>query len=357
LDSKRANNAVPAKKNSGNQEVERWREAEMKREIFTDFDAFRATNPQLDGEWLINGGKDWHWSSDSVAVGDCGILRCYSRTGLIIEGVGSKDFYGFYIPFKSGIWRNNGVGFDDNEIIVIEPGAEHCETSKVEDGWHGFFVPKHLVAIEPEITGERARFSYAVTCHPTRTDAVRDLFRRVIAAVAENPDIESSPAARIAGAELQSLLLPTLELERNGAKNNDGARGRPSLPRREIVKRAQAVMEAFNSEPIHVSELARLVGVSERSLRTVFNEYYQLGPRQYLHLRQLHKVRRDLLVSTPDKTTVTDVLARWGVWEFGRFSGRYKTHFGELPNETLRRPLISPSCLPSAEFGPNRGID
>jgi hypothetical protein len=29
----------------------------MKREIFTDFDAFRATNPQLDGEWLINGER------------------------------------------------------------------------------------------------------------------------------------------------------------------------------------------------------------------------------------------------------------------------------------------------------------
>ena len=55
----------------------------MKRETFTDFDAFRATNPQLDGEWLINGGRDWYWSTDSLAVGDCGILRCYSGTGLI----------------------------------------------------------------------------------------------------------------------------------------------------------------------------------------------------------------------------------------------------------------------------------
>jgi len=319
----------------------------MKRETFTDFDAFRATNPQLDGEWLINGGRDWHWCSDSLAVGECGILRCYSRTGLIIEGVGSKDFYGFYVPFKSGIWRNNGVGFDDNEIVVIEPGAEHCETSKVEDGWHGFFVPKHLVPIEPETTGERARFSYTITSHPTRTATVRDLFRKVIAAVTENPDIASSPAARMVEAELKSLLMPILELERDGVENNDGARGRPPISRLEIMHRSHAVLEKFDSEPIHVSELGSLVGVSERSLRTVFNEYYQMGPRQYLMLRQLHKVRHDLMESDPDKTTVADVLTRWGVWEFGRFSGRYRTRFGELPNETLRRPLISPHSATS----------
>jgi hypothetical protein len=47
----------------------------MKREIFTDFDAFRATNPQLDGEWLINGNQ-WREIGTGVqcsfAVGDCG---------------------------------------------------------------------------------------------------------------------------------------------------------------------------------------------------------------------------------------------------------------------------------------------
>ena len=318
----------------------------MKRETFTDFDAFRATNPQLDGEWLINGGRDWHWSSDSLAVGDCGVLRCYSGTGLIIEGVGSEDLYGFYVPFKSGIWNNNGVGFDDNEIIVIEPGAEHCETSKVEDGWHGFFVPKHLVSIEPEATGERARLSYAVTSHPARTGAVRELFNKLIGAVTENPDIESSPAARMAEAELRSLLLPFLGREREGVEDKADARGRPRLSRQDIMHRLHAVLEQCDRAPIHVSELASLVGVSERSLRTVFNEYYQIGPRQYLKLRQLHKVRHDLMNSDLDETTVTDVLIRWGVWEFGRFSGRYKTRFGELPSETLRLPPMSPRSAP-----------
>jgi AraC family ethanolamine operon transcriptional activator len=100
---------------------------------------------------------------------------------------------------------------------------------------------------------------------------------------------------------------------------------------------SKAALEESDIEPIHDSELATQAGVSERTLRTAFNEYDQIGPREYLQIRQLHAVRGDLLVSDPAKKTVTDILTRWGVWEFGRFSGRYKRHFGELPIETLRR--------------------
>jgi AraC family ethanolamine operon transcriptional activator len=34
---------------------------------------------------------------------------------------------------------------------------------------------------------------------------------------------------------------------------------------------------------------------------------------------------------------VADVLTRHGIWEFGRFAGRYYRHFGELPSQTLSR--------------------
>lgn len=100
------------------------------------------------------------------------------------------------------------------------------------------------------------------------------------------------------------------------------------------------MLDQREDQPLHVSELATLVGVSERTLRRAFNEYFCVGPRTYLLLRQLHQVHRDLLASHPEQTTVTDVLTRWGVWELGRFAGRYKRDFGEPPSRTLRRPPI-----------------
>ena len=314
----------------------------MKRATFNDFDAFRATNPQVDGQWLINGGGNWRWDTDSLAVGRCFMVRSYLHTGVITEGVESSDAYHFYTPFKNGFWRNFGVDFNNDEVLIVEPGAEYCATTKSAEGWHGFIVPRRLVSLDPAARGDRARYSYTVKDQRRQTCKMRQLFDSLIAAVSENPSVECSAAIRMVEAELRALLDPLLEIG-SGRKKSQTPRGRPRLSRREIVHRAEAVLEIDASTPMHVSELARAVGVSERSLRTAFNECYQIGPRRYLQLRQLHGVRRHLLVADPDETTVTNVMTQWGIWEFGRFAGIYRGHFGELPNETLRRqrPLIS----------------
>jgi len=308
----------------------------MKRDDFTDYEAFRASIQQVGGGWLLNGGKNWRWHRTSLAVGDCEIQIGYSRCGLITQGVSSNDFYSFWIPFKSHVWRHLGGKLDSDNIMVMEPGVEYTVTSRVADGWHSFCVPKHL--IESHTSRDRCSYSYQVAHQQRRADAIRQLFYRVIAAVEENPCIEFSPAAKIMEAELRSLLEPTLVPAEDGGVS---PRGRPRVSRREIIARSKAALEKFGSEPIHVSDLTTQVGVSERTLRTTFNEYYQIGPRQYLQSRQLHAVRRDLLLSAPAEKTITDILTRWGVWEFGRFSGLYKRHFGELPSETLGRQALN----------------
>ena len=83
--------------------------------------------------------------------------------------------------------------------------------------------------------------------------------------------------------------------------------------------------------------MAAVAGVSERTLRTAFNEYFGTGPVQYLRLRQLMHVHRGLAAADPDTVSVTDVLTYHGVWQWGRFAALYRRQFGELPSETLRR--------------------
>ena len=80
-----------------------------------------------------------------------------------------------------------------------------------------------------------------------------------------------------------------------------------------------------------------MVGVSERTLRTAFEEYFGVGPTKYLKIRTLHEARKALIAADPFATSVTDIAARLGIWEFGRFSHDYKTLFGELPSQTLRK--------------------
>jgi len=85
-----------------------------------------------------------------------------------------------------------------------------------------------------------------------------------------------------------------------------------------------------------VADLAASAGVSERTLRAAFNEYYGVGPIRDLQLRTLHRVHHALAAAEPDETTVANALFEHGVWELGRFAARYRKQFGELPSETLR---------------------
>jgi AraC-like DNA-binding protein len=143
-------------------------------------------------------------------------------------------------------------------------------------------------------------------------------------------------------AELRALLQPIIGVGLNDTtSSNNGEVEETRLKHNEIMWRSIKLLDEYENGPIHVSELATQAGVPERTLRRVFNEYYGIGPREYLLLRQLNKVRRNLLVSDCDQTTVTDVLTRWGVWELGRFSGRYRRQFGELPSATLRRKPVT----------------
>jgi AraC family ethanolamine operon transcriptional activator len=112
--------------------------------------------------------------------------------------------------------------------------------------------------------------------------------------------------------------------------------GRPRIDRREIVRRAMAAIDSAATVPT-AADLARDVGVTDRTLLRTFQEVFGLPPKRYLLLRELHAVRRGLRDAAASQTTVADVLVRHGIWEFGRFAARYRGHFGELPSETLRR--------------------
>jgi AraC-like DNA-binding protein len=56
---------------------------------------------------------------------------------------------------------------------------------------------------------------------------------------------------------------------------------------------------------------------------------------RYLQQCRLERARADLL---DRRGTVTEVAYSWGFGNLGDFSARYRARFGELPNETLRRP-------------------
>ena len=102
-----------------------------------------------------------------------------------------------------------------------------------------------------------------------------------------------------------------------------------------IIRDALTYVVARESDNVLVDDLTNAAQVEYRTLLRAFQRYLQITPKRYLKLRQLNLVRRAL--NAQEASSATDVMAGFGVTEFGRFANEYKRLFAELPSETLRR--------------------
>lgn len=116
---------------------------------------------------------------------------------------------------------------------------------------------------------------------------------------------------------------------------NPPGKPRPAPARREI----QAVcdhVQAHLTEPIGLSELEHISGLSARGLQLAFQKQFQCTPMQWVRKERLCLARRRLLTAPPD-TKVTGIALDCGFTQLGAFASSYRALFGESPSETLRR--------------------
>jgi AraC-like DNA-binding protein len=104
-----------------------------------------------------------------------------------------------------------------------------------------------------------------------------------------------------------------------------------------IVRLSEQHLLSRAGERVHISDLCRAAGVSERTLECAFKEVMGLSPITYLNRLRLHRVRAALLAAEPGSTYVSTQALVWGFWHFGEFSRAYKRCFGESPLMTLRK--------------------
>jgi AraC family transcriptional regulator, ethanolamine operon transcriptional activator len=176
-----------------------------------------------------------------------------------------------------------------------------------------------------------------------RTQA-RALFRwgkRLTATASRQPVMfgEGRPEREAARVELLEMLRAATHsidaLEPVGADRTRQSHSR-------IVRIAEDYMLARSEEHVHVSDLCRATGVSERTLEYAFKEVVGQSPVAYLTRMRLHRVRAALVAGRPGSTRVSAEALRWGFWHFGEFSRAYRRCFGESPSETLKRPPSGP---------------
>lgn len=122
------------------------------------------------------------------------------------------------------------------------------------------------------------------------------------------------------------------------------SRSQPKVAGSSLSCRRKAAMQAADlihgspHAPHTIQTLCSHTHVGERTLREGFLDVFGVPPLQYIMALRFNLVRRRLRQGTGG-LTVAQAAAEQGFWHLPRFSGFYRSFFGELPSETLRQSL------------------
>lgn len=129
--------------------------------------------------------------------------------------------------------------------------------------------------------------------------------------------------------------LGTLVLEMHPHNFTDVLKKESSATDPRLVREAEYLMRT-GGPSMTVSEIAKELRVSLRSLELGFREARNLTPTQAHRQLRLKTAREALLNPTPS-TSVTAVAIACGFFHLARFSSYYQQAFNELPRQTLQR--------------------
>jgi AraC-like DNA-binding protein len=262
-------------------------------------------------------------------------LRVRTRTSVNRELVA----YGACGPRAEG--SVNGLHLRAGTIVAVQPGTEVVFVS--EPGYESVFALIGPDEIEAHLRGRQRegdlRMPRGAEILHRDPASVRRFFawgRRLVDTAARHPELfNESREARAAGqVELLEMLLATLDTATDFRLPRSD---RTRLAHSRIVKSAEDYALAYVGDRLHLTDLCRAAGVSERSLEYAFKEIMGMTPTAYLTRVRLHRVRKALQAATRSSTTVSAEALNQGFWHFGEFSRAYRNCFGELPSETLRR--------------------
>ena len=310
----------------------------MESEHFRDFDEFAESVRDVDAQMLFRNPTHRTWEINHLNLPRVHVQLGRLGSGNIVEGISRPDGYLLYLPLTDECeYSANGVTVPKHGFMVLEPGCDFCISTRYEHDWCTIVVPSDVLP-HRNAREEKSSEPDKMICRVTRPDRqVAEQFlalvRGPLTVAARHPEFEGSLASTRVAADL--LRVGSLVLGKRDTAERSPP-GRPKASRQEIIRRSMELLEEREGEHIAVPNLAAAANVSERTLRTAFDEYYGVGPVGYLQLRKLHQVRRALQAAEPDEVTVSSVLLEHGIWDFGRFAARYRHQFDELPSETLR---------------------
>ncbi len=272
-----------------------------------------------------------------VRTGAISFCRMKYGSDVRIDTENNDDFYLVQIPLRGTDRQQhdrNSVLSDCHKATLHMPGdplhmhwSSDCEKLAIRIDRH--YLDQLSSAICGRSVANELRMNYEILLDDARGQALKQRAMLLFSEMTTTPDLFSHDI--ILQQNIENLSSSLLLWYSNVQQFNMQQK---VLPRH--VRLATDYLEANAHQPIDAVELARLSGVSLRSLYSGFHDFLHCTPSRYLREIRLQKVRQDLIC--PDQpANVTAIATRWGFSQLGRFSSEYAQRFGESPRETIKR--------------------
>lgn len=299
---------------------------------FAEYEAFAEAVRDASVTMRISSLETPKWTLQNATVCALSLQQGYEGGGTIAEGATASDAWTlFHQPSPVHI---NGQVVTENDVYVLPPGGEFCLASHRSHEWLSVVIPTSLlVQVSPEL--EFASRARPHLIKPPQHVARRftSLVRRFFSAAEHRPQLMGSPVS------LESFQNEVLVAARELFKRGQHSASHQFVRWHRQTKLTEELALSHPDQTLSIAELSQQIGTPERTLRTAFQRCYGLATVEYLRIFRLHQARRLLLASCPDQATVTQIAFGLAFWELGRFAGAYRQLFGELPSETLRKPV------------------
>jgi AraC-like DNA-binding protein len=177
----------------------------------------------------------------------------------------------------------------------------------------------------------RGEFLTVKISHDTERK-LRNLILNLFQTASQSPHL-MTPAAR---AGLENSLLGMLDLAFEGGPSGKLSKNERLQDHLRTLKAIDDLIDSKLSMPIYSQDIASTLGISVRALTNLMVKANGKSLHQYLRLRRLWTVRRELLKGDP-RLQIKQVALNAGFWHLGDFASNYALEFGELPSATQIR--------------------
>lgn len=142
----------------------------------------------------------------------------------------------------------------------------------------------------------------------------------------------------LVGPQAQSLLLSTMLLTLQHNYTTE-LKSEASSPKPYYIRKAIAYIKANAELPLSPEDVAQQACISRRAIYAGFRAHLNTTPMAYIRKVKMTHIRDELRRGDPSKISVSDIALKYGITHFGNLAANYKRTFGELPSDTLRRPV------------------